>query len=80
MFVTATATDAAFNSGDELTATATCSGATPRVVGGGAQTSTNQRFQLANSWPNTTASWRATIVSFGSAGNVTLTVYAICVA
>ncbi len=78
--INATANDAAFNNGEELTATATCPVATPKVVGGGLSASTNQRHQMAASFPNTTGSWRGTIVSFGSAGNVTLTVYAICVA
>jgi hypothetical protein len=80
VFVTAVATDTAFNSGEELTATATCSGATPRLIGGGLQTNTNQRFQVANSGPTSTTSWKATITSFGSVGSMTLTVSAICVA
>lgn len=80
MFVTATASDASFNTNEELTATATCPVATPRLIGGGVQTNTNQRFQVANSWPSSTGSWTATLVSYGSAGTVTLTVHAICVA
>ncbi|MEK7423600.1 MAG: hypothetical protein AAB131_07125 [Actinomycetota bacterium] len=79
VFVTASATDTAFNNNEELTATATCSGATPRVIGGGVQTSSNQKFQVANSWPSAADAWTATIVSFGSAGSVTMTTYAICV-
>ncbi len=78
--VNATARDSSFNSGDELTATATCPVATPKVIGGGVSASTNQRHQVAASFPNSTSTWRGTIVAFNAAGDVTVTVYAICVA
>jgi hypothetical protein len=78
--VNATARDTSFTAGDELTATATCPIATPKVIGGGVSASTNQRHQVAASFPNTTSTWRGTIVAFNSAGDVTVTVYAICVA
>ena len=78
--VNATARDTSFVAGDELTATATCPVATPTVIGGGVSASTNQRHQVAASFPFSSSAWRGTIVSFGSAGDVTVTVYAICVA
>ena len=78
--VNATARDTNFVAGDELTATATCPVATPKVIGGGVSATTNQRHQVAASFPNTTGSWRGTIVAFSTAGDVTVTVYAICVA
>jgi hypothetical protein len=80
VFATTAVTDSSFNNGEELTATATCSGATPKLIGGGVQTNVNQRFQVANSWPSSATTWTATLVSFGSAGSVTITAYAICVA
>jgi hypothetical protein len=78
--VTATARDTNFANTDELTATATCPSGSPNVVGGGVSANATQRFQVAQTYPNTASSWRGTIVSFGSAGDVTVTVYAICVA
>ena len=77
---TGTATDTSFDNGDVLSVQVTCPVATPRVVGGGVSANTNQRHQVAASFPATAGSWRGTIVSFGTAGNVTVTVYAICVA
>jgi hypothetical protein len=78
--VSATATDTNFQTDQVLTATATCSGTTPRVIGGGVQTNTNLKFQMANSWPASTSTWTGTIVAYGNAGSVTLTVWALCIA
>ena len=78
--MSATATDTNFQNNEVLTATATCSGATPNVISGGVQTSSNLTFQMANSWPSSTSAWTGTIVSYGNAGSMTLTVWALCVA
>ena len=80
MFVTATATDSSFNTNDVLSALAVCPEEAPRVISGGVSANTNQRYQVANTYPVGTNGWRGTIVSYGAAGNVTLTVHALCVA
>ena len=80
VFATATATDTSFNTNEVLTALATCPPEAPRVISGGVSANTNQRYQVANTYPVGTSGWRGTIVSYGAAGNVTITVHALCIA
>jgi hypothetical protein len=80
VFATASATDTSFDTNQILTALAVCPAEAPRVIGGGVSANRNLTFQVANSFPVGTNSWRGTIVSYGSAGNVTVTAHAICVA
>ncbi|MEZ5563973.1 MAG: collagen-like repeat preface domain-containing protein, partial [Gammaproteobacteria bacterium] len=73
-------TDTNFNSGETLTGTATCSGATPRLVGGGIQSNQQQGYQISQSYPSSATTWTATAVSFSNnTPSTTITVYAICI-
>ena len=73
-------TDTNFNAGETLTGTATCSGATPRLVGGGVQSNQQQGYQISQSYPSSATTWTATAVSFSNnTPSTTITVYAICI-
>src|SRR5690606_17508007 len=73
-------TDTNFNSGETLTGTATCTGATPRLIGGGIQSNQQQGYQIAENYPSSATTWTATVVSFSNGTpSTTITVYAICI-
>lgn len=81
--VSASQTNTDLDTDELLSATATCPAATPRVVGGGINTSASttlqHRYQIARSYPATSGSWTGTIMAYASNINITITVYAICV-
>jgi hypothetical protein len=66
--------------------TATCSGANPHLVGGGAQvtstaTAGNGAAAVQTSFPASTTQWSATgvaLIALGAAKNATVTAYAVC--
>ena len=80
--VTSTLNDDDLDANQALTRTATCVAPTPRVVGGGVNTSgpsDHRYYQMARSYPSASNAWTGTIVSYADNLNVTITVYAICI-
>jgi hypothetical protein len=78
-----TASDADLDTGETLTKTVTCSGATPNRIGGGVALNDDTSPVVTDSFPSggTTpgTSWTGTASTFtNNQANVTLTVYAIC--
>ena len=78
------------NDGSTLTATATCSGATPKLLSGGYRLTTDgpaSDLKLLNpteNYPSAAGTWTATITVDGTLPNgggpitITLTAYAVC--